>query len=218
MAGEVPFLFAGAVLGVARARDFFTRHGRRTRRFPVPVARVSVGTLATFVLAAAVLGNFLLGPLPFSLPGGHFSGKSYAVSGHAKVLDMAVKLIPRTATVSTENNAGSHLSARRVVYTFPYIGNAQWVIVDQKNQYVYDRFDPVGHSQALGALVLDQNYQSVFARDGVYVFKRVGGAPSTGAGSAPSTTPSPSASASATPSATSGHAVGDSGACGGWPR
>ena len=206
VAGEVPFLFAGAVLGIARSRAFLTRHGRRTRRFPVPVARVSVGTLATVVLSAAVLGNFVLGPLPFSLPGSHYSGKSYTVSGHAKVLDLALKMIPPNATVSTENDAGSRLSARRVVYTFPYIGNAQWVVVDQKNAYVYDRSDPVGHSQALGALVLNQNYQSVFARDGVYVFKRLGGAtPAAGAG-APSATPSPAASPKAsavsTPAAT----------------
>ena len=40
---------------------------------------------------------------------------------------------------------------------------------------MYDHLDTVGHSQALGALVLNQEYRSVFARDGVYVFKRVAG-------------------------------------------
>jgi uncharacterized membrane protein len=178
VAGEVPFLFAGAVLGVARARDWLARRG--TRRSPARAARVSVGTLATAVLAAAVLANFVLGPLPFSLPGAHYSGRDYAVSGHAKVLDMAIRMIPTAGNVlvSAENDAGSHLSARRAVYDFPDIGNAQWVIVDQTNPYVYDHPDAVGHSEALGALVLNQNYQSVYARDGVYVFKRVGAAAS----------------------------------------
>ena len=163
---------------------------------------MSVATLATVVLGAAVLANFLLGPLPFSLPGAHYSGRSYAVNGHAKVLDMALKMIPAGATVSTENDAGSHLSARRVVYTFPSINNAQWVIVDQKNPFVYDHRDEVGHSEALGSLVLDQNYQSVFARDGVYVFKRVAGAASpTGKTVVPFLTPSPAASPTATPAA-----------------
>ena len=82
--------------------------------------------------------------------------------------------------MSAENDAGSHLSARPVIYTFPLIDNAQWVVVDDKNPYVYDRADPVGHSQALGALVLNQTYRSVFARDGVYVFKRIAGPPSKG--------------------------------------
>ena len=114
VAGEVPFLFAGAVLGIARARDWLSRGGRRTRRSAGRSPRVSVATLATAVLGAAVLANFVLGPLPFSLPGAHYSGRDYAVTGHAKVLDMAVRMIPAGATVSTENDAGSHLSARRV--------------------------------------------------------------------------------------------------------
>ena len=203
VAGEVPFVFAGAVLGVARARDWLARSGRRTRRSSKRASSVSIVTLATVVLGTAVLANFLLGPLPFSLPGAHYSGRSYAVTGHAKVLDMALKMIPAGATVSTENDAGSHLSARRVVYTFPSINNAQWVIVDQKNPFVYDHRDEVGHSEALGALVLNQNYQSVFARDGVYVFKRVAGPASTPAGKTvvPYLTPSPAASPTATPAA-----------------
>jgi hypothetical protein len=31
------------------------------------------------------------------------------------------------------------------------------------------------HSLALGRLVTDPDFQSVYAKDGVYVFKRVGG-------------------------------------------
>ncbi|MGZ4199716.1 MAG: DUF2079 domain-containing protein [Thermoleophilia bacterium] len=204
VAGEVPFLFAGAVLGVARARDWLARGGRRTRLSPARVGSVSVGTLATVVLAAAVLANFLLGPLPFSLPGAHYSGGNYAVRGHAKVLDMAIKMIPSAGnvTVSTENNAGSHLSARRVIYTFPHTDNAQWIIVDQTNPFVFDHPDAVGHSEALGALVLNQNYQSVFARDGVYVFKRIGNATSpAGNGSLPFVTPGTSSGPTASPSA-----------------
>ncbi len=202
VAGEVPFLFAGAVLGIARARDWLSRGGRRTRRSAARSPRVSVATLATAVLGAAVLANFVLGPLPFSLPGAHYSGRGYAVTGHAKVLDMAVRMIPAGATVSTENDAGSHLSARRVVYSFPYIDNAQWVIVDQTNPFVYDHRDQVGHSEALGQLVLNQNYQSVFARDGVYVFKRVGSPAPAGKTGVPFLTPSPAPSPAASPTAT----------------
>jgi len=202
VAGEVPFLFAGAVLGIARARAVLSGRSRRVRRVPAPLARVSIGALATVVLSAAVLGNFVLGPLPFSLPGAHYSGKNYAVSGHARVLDLALKMVPDGATVSAENDVGSHLSARPVIYTFPLIDNAQWVVVDDKDPYVYDHPDPVGHSQALGALVLNQSYRSVFARDGVYVFKRIGPAPAKAAGAAaPVATPRPAAS-TATPAGT----------------
>jgi len=198
VAGEVPFVFAGAVLGVARLRTWLTR-GRRTRAWAATWA--SIGTLATIVLATALVANFFLGPLPFSLPGAHYSGANYTVKGHAKVLDMALKLIPSAGdvTVSTENDAGSRLSARRVVYTFPTIKNAQWVVVDTTAPDVYDHYDALGHSQALGALVLDQDYRSVYARDGVYVFKRVSGPaahPAGKASSSPAATPLPSSSAS----------------------
>jgi uncharacterized membrane protein len=198
-AGEVPFVFAGAVLGLARVRRWLAARSAAAWRRSADLA--TIGGLATAVLTATVIANFALGPLPFSLPGAHYSGRNYAVSGHAKVLDMAIRTIPSggDVTVSTENNAGSHLSARRVVYTFPYIGNAQYVIVDDKNGFVYDHSDTVGHSQALGALVLNQAYQSIFARDGVYVFKRVGaGSGAAGAGSAKaaaSSSPSPTAAA-----------------------
>ena len=206
VAGEVPFLFAAAVLGVARLRDLLARGGRRTRASAARLRPVSVASLSTGVLGAAVLANFLLGPLPFSLPGAHYTGRNYAVSGHAKVLDLALKTIPTAGnvTVSTENDAGSHLSARRVVYTFPDVHNAQWVLVDQKNPFWFDHPDAVRHSQAVGALVLNQQYQSVFARDGVYVFKRVAGAAApAGKGTVPFVTPgaiaSPKASATAVP-------------------
>ena len=205
VAGEVPFVFAGAVLGLARLRAFLVRGGWRARRSAKRAESISVGTLATAVLGAAVLANFVLGPLPFSLPGAHLTGRDYAVSGHAKVLDQAIKVIPSAAnvTVCTENDAGSHLSARRVVYTFPDIHNAQWVIVDQKNPFWFDHYDAVRHSQALGALVLNQNYQSVYARDGVYVFKRVGSAAApAGTGTVPFVTPSAAASPKTSSTAT----------------
>ena len=82
-----------------------------------------------------MVANFTLGPLPFSLPGAHNSGRNYAVSGHAKVLAEAVASIPAgdDVTVATGNDTGSHLSERRVVFTFPFIGDADYVIVDKSS-------------------------------------------------------------------------------------
>ena len=130
--------------------------------------------LALLVLLAALAGNYLLGPLPFSLPGAHYSGKNFARSGHAKVLDEAVATIPDGAVVSVNNNVGSHLSARRVVFVFPEYEGAEYVIVDEKRPGFYDRINATLHQAVLGRLVLDQRYQSVYARDDVYVFKLVG--------------------------------------------
>jgi putative AlgH/UPF0301 family transcriptional regulator len=59
------------------------------------------------------------------------------------------------------------------VYTFPAIAGADWVVVDTKHPFVFDKPNAAQHQQALAKLVLDKDYLNVFAKDGVYVFKRV---------------------------------------------
>ena len=90
-------------------------------------------------------------------------------------------MIPPSAVISANNNAGAQLAARRVAYIFPYFAKADWVIVDQKHPFFYDKENAQMHSLALGRLVLDADFQSVFAKDGVFVFKRVGAGGSPGA-------------------------------------
>jgi len=195
---EIPFLYAAAVLGVMRlwrwlggaiGKPESAMRGQRVRR----------ATLATVVLVAALAGNYFLGPLPFSLPGAAYDGRDYAKSAHAAALDEAVALIPEGVRVSANNNAGAQLAARRVAYVFPYFANAEWVIVDQTRPFFYDKEDERLHGQALGRLVLDGRFQSVYAKDGVFVFKRVG-APGSATPSeeapAPSASPAPGATAS----------------------
>jgi hypothetical protein len=103
------------------------------------------------------------------------------------------------------NNAGAQLAARRISYVFPSYTGADWVLVDTRHPFFYDKEDTVQHQIALGKLVLDPSFQNVFAQDGVYVFKRVTPAGTGPGGSStdrastpvPSVSPSPSASASA---------------------
>jgi uncharacterized membrane protein len=181
-AAEIPFLFAAAVLGLMRLWRWLGGGFRR------PEARMrgellQRRDLALLVFLVALVGNYVLGPLPFSLPGAHYAGSSFARAGHAKVLDEAVATIPDGAVVSVNNNVGSHLSARREVYVFPEYAGAEYVIVDETRPGFYDRLNASMHEAVVGRLVLDQRYQSVYARDDVYVFKRVdaGAAPATDA-------------------------------------
>ena len=126
------------------------------------------------VLVASLAGNYFMGPLPFSLPGAKYSGKAYAASYHDTVLNEAIKLIPKNAVITVGNNIGSHLSARRTVYVFPYYAHAQYVIVDETRPYWYDQINAKLHKEALGVLVMDTaQFQNIFARDQVYVFKRL---------------------------------------------
>jgi uncharacterized membrane protein len=196
---EIPFLYAAAVLGVMRLWRWLGGGFRKAEKL-MKGQRVQRSTLALLVLLCALAGNYFLGPLPFSLPGAAYDGKDYAKTSHDVALDEAVAMIPSDAVVSANNNAGAQLAARRVAYIFPYFAKADWVIVDQKHPFFYDREDEKMHSLALGRLVLDTDFRSVYAKDGVYVFKRVdvgdGTQPSGAATSSPGATPSPGSSAS----------------------
>jgi uncharacterized membrane protein len=188
---EIPFLFAAAVLGVMRLWRWLGGAFRRVEKDMVG-QRVRRETLALLVLLAALAGNYFMGPLPFSLPGAAYDGKYYARSAHAAALDEAVKMIPDGAKVSANNNAGAQLAARRVAFVFPYFAGADWVLVDEKHPFFYDREDEQMHRLALGKLVLDNRFVSVYAKDGVYVFKRVAPNPGTLPGhGVPQATPTP---------------------------
>jgi hypothetical protein len=136
--------------------------------------RFSRETQALLVLFTSMAGNYFLGPLPFSLPGAAYDGRAYARTGHDAVLDEAVGLIPEDAVVSVNNNVGGQLSARPVVYVFPYFAEADYVIVDKFHPFFYDREDHRLHDAALARLVLDGRFRSIYAKDGVYVFERIG--------------------------------------------
>jgi uncharacterized membrane protein len=191
---EIPFIFAAAVLGVMRLWRWLGGGFRRAEK-AMAGQRVRRETLALLVLLAALAGNFFMGPLPFSLPGATYDGKDYARTAHAAALDEAVKMIPDGAKVSANNNAGAQLAARRVAFVFPYFAGADWVLVDEKHPFFFDKEDARMHQLALGKLVLDNRFVSVYAKDGVYVFKRV--APNPGAlpaGDAPQALPTPGVS------------------------
>ena len=194
---EIPFLFAAAVLGVMRLWRWLGGGFRRAEK-AMAGQRVSRETLALLVLLAALAGNYVMGPLPFSLPGAAYDGGDYARTAHDAALDEAVRMIPDGAKVSANNNAGAQLAARRIAYVFPYFAGADWVLVDEKHPFFYDKEDEQMHQLALGRLVLDNRFVSVFAKDGVYVFKRVGADPQAPAGG--STPADGAASASPQPS------------------
>ena len=169
---EIPFLLAAATLGVMRLWRWLGGGFRRAEK-AMAGQRLRRDTLALLVLLAALAGNYFMGPLPFSLPAAAYDGKDYARTAHAAALDEAVSMIPEGAKVSANNNAGAQLAARRISYVFPYFAGADWVLVDERHPFFYDKEDAQMHQLALGKLVLDNRFVSVYARDGVYVFKRI---------------------------------------------
>jgi uncharacterized membrane protein len=159
-AGAIPGLIGGAVLGTAALE----------RRRPG-----LAGPLAMLAVAAALIGNYRLGPLPIwrELPGGEdLQAYSTHVSTHEEAAARAVDLIPEDAVVSATNSLGAHLSARARVLSFPYIRDATWVAADETQPGYADRIAPLPTAVRLARLRRHPGWQLVFSEDGVLVFRR----------------------------------------------
>jgi uncharacterized membrane protein len=140
----IPFLVAGAIFAAARWRRL------------VPV-----------VLAAAVVGAVVLGPL--------WSGElaPKRVSAHDRVADRALALIPGDAAVSSTNGLGSKLSARRRVFSWPVIRESDWVAVDLKRASYLDRRSSASTAAIpLARLLRSGGWSTALEEDGIVVLRR----------------------------------------------
>jgi len=155
-AALIPILFAAAAIGASRL-------GRRA------------GIAATVAVLAAVAGNYLLGPIPVwrSVPGGStLQATSAQVSRHDRIAAGQMKLISAGAAVTATNALGAHLSARRRIFSFPYLRGADWVIVDEQKPSLGDHNDKQGGLKGIEQLRRDRRFRLVSAVDGVLIFRR----------------------------------------------
>jgi len=160
VAGAIPFLFAGAILGLARLPS-----ARRTR-----AAAAILLLSATFAL--------VFGPWPVS-PGTTSVGfQATLPRPHIETLRAAVSRVPEDAPVTATNRAGSQLSARRYFYSVPEVGRAEWALVDTWNAWMPASEDRAeGPHPELLRTFMNQiqsspRWRQVFERDGVFVFER----------------------------------------------
>jgi uncharacterized membrane protein len=156
-AAATPGLVFAAILGAAR------------------VSRSRVRLVAVAVAAAALLANVRLGALPVwgPVPGG--AGRPaqlVSVSSHDAAARRVLARIPEGAAVSATNTLGAHLSARRRVFSFPRVRDAQWVAVDETRPSMLDRASaPVEGRRAIEALRRNPRWRLVAAEDGVLLFR-----------------------------------------------
>jgi uncharacterized membrane protein len=143
-AGIVPFVVAASVFGAAR----FRRHA----------LRVSLYALAG-VIAVAIYS-----PIYF-LKGDIEALSSPTTAAKAQALAQ----IPAGAPAAASNKLGGHLSARRYVYTFPYVRTAQWIVVDI-NDSTYG--DIAGYKRLVRTYEADPRWQIVYASHGIDVLHR----------------------------------------------
>jgi hypothetical protein len=90
-----------------------------------------------------------------------------------------VDVVPEDAPVSTTNTAGSHLAARRILYSAPVVSQADWVLVDSWDSWMPSTTTRrEGLHRELLERFLDRiasspKWRRVFAEDGVFVCQRV---------------------------------------------
>jgi uncharacterized membrane protein len=159
----VPFLFVATIAGLAR---FDT------------VRRRIVG-------AAVVVSTCLLTWLVFApWPGVLLSESSVRVSGpyleqsRRQAVRSAIALVPDDSALSATNRIAGHLSERHYVYSAPVLGRADWVVIDDTDAWIpqlgaaKEGSDPARLQRFREQVASDARFRLVFARDGVYVFRR----------------------------------------------
>ena len=161
-AAAIPPLLAAAVFGSARV-------GRRRPR--------SIEPLAAAAAAAALVSNYVLGPIPVwrHFPGGETLGtRSMEVAPHDRIAAEALGVIPDDAVVSATNLLGAHLSERRRVLSFPFVQDAEWIAIDQTEPGYADRIAPLATAVQTAWLRRDPDWRTVVDRDGIVILRRLG--------------------------------------------
>ena len=156
VAAEIPILFAAAAIGAGRLGRW-------------------AGAAGTVIVLTAILGNYWLGPIPVwrFVPGGQtFQAKSAHISRHDRIAARMLKLIPATAPVTATNSLGAHLSERKRIFSFPYLRDATWVIVDERKPSLGDHNDHRRGLKRIQQLRHDPRFRLVAAADGVLIFRR----------------------------------------------
>jgi uncharacterized membrane protein len=112
---------------------------------------------------AALVGAVVLGPL----------GRVHIrADAHDAAARRALELVPAAVPVSATNTLGAHLSARRRIFSFPVLGDATWVVVDEGRLTFLDSLAPERARPALAALRRDPRWHQVFDENGVLVLQR----------------------------------------------
>jgi uncharacterized membrane protein len=119
--------------------------------------------LAYLAAVASGIVMLLLGPL------GRVDLRS---DEHDAAARRALALVPGDAPVSATNALGAHLSARKRIFSFPVLEEAEWVVVDERRLTFLDSLKPDRARAPLAALRRDPRWRLVFSEDGVLVFRR----------------------------------------------
>ena len=125
----LPGIMISAILGVA----WLSRQIARLTKLP---RHTVVLALTGIVLASTFFYHHYHGYTPLAR-----AFESYQVTSHHRVGEAIARSIPVEAAVSAQPNLNPHVSGRKTLYRFPYIGDAEYIFLDvsslanKSNQY-----------------------------------------------------------------------------------
>ena len=159
VAGVLPFLIAAVAVGLARLS---------------PTGRIRGAFL---VLTLSVVSSVMVGPWPGAVAGAPTFYRTNVSPEFLGALREAVALVPDDDPVTATNRLGSHLAARRYVYSAPVLGRAEWAVLDTSDAWVPAAWGGGSDPAAIEAfrLRLEQSadWRLVLDEGDVVVFRRV---------------------------------------------
>ena len=114
----VPGIMISAILGTA----WLSRQIARLTKLP---HHAIVLTLTGVVFAATLYYHHYHGYTPLAR-----AFESYQVTPHHRLGAAIAREIPVEAAVSAQPNLNPHVSGRKTLYRFPYIGDAEYIFLD----------------------------------------------------------------------------------------
>ncbi len=165
----IPFLFIAAVRGVDNLGRWITRFSMKRRYVWLSVGQVR-RLVALFALTTTLLAGVFFSPLP---PGWRFRlAHYYQIGEHERALARTLDLIPADAVVSAQSHLFPHLSRRPVIYLFPTIADAEYVVIDLDYSTSKTPIDQFTFYSTVDSLLADSNFHVAAFDNGALLLQR----------------------------------------------
>jgi uncharacterized membrane protein len=169
VAPVIPFVFIAAVLGALNAGRWVARLSRRAKRIELPSAE-GVRLTTLFALTTAFVVGLFFSPVP---PGWGFRlTDHFQLNEHRQALARTQDLIPADAVVSAQSHLYPHLSRRPVIYLFPTVADAEYVVLDLDYGADTMPLDENLFVPTVEGLLADPNFHIVAFDNGALILQR----------------------------------------------
>ncbi|UCC89328.1 MAG: DUF2079 domain-containing protein [Anaerolineales bacterium] len=174
LAPVIPFLFIAAVRGTFNAGRWITRLTGGEQRQGLSQLEGSRLT-AIFALTMTLLAALFLSSLP---PGPKFRLTDYYHIGEReRELNNTLDLISANASVSAQGNLFPHLSRRPVIYRFPTVADAEYLVLDLDYSASKTPLDESAFYATVEGLLVDPSFHVAAFENGVLLLQRGPGQP-----------------------------------------